>query len=145
MSRSTREFSEIGFSLEVEGDWPPYSVEHLWVQPVSDGYIIKSFPFFVKGLSFGDTVSGNVDQNGYISDWKIIHQSDNSTIWIICANSRNIIDEFVALGCGSESGAVDNLFTVNIPKEVPTEDVERILEHYDDDEGVSIAYPAYRR
>jgi hypothetical protein len=57
MSISTEGMSKIGFPLEVEGDWPPYSVEQFWIKPVNGRYVVQSFPFFVKGVSFNDIVA----------------------------------------------------------------------------------------
>ena len=118
MSKNIKSLIRIGFPLEIDEDedWPPYSVEHLWVQPVGETFYVRSFPFFVKGMAFDDLISAVVDAYGYVSQWSTIKPSSNSTIWIITSDQNQIIDELEKLGCGVEAGAVENSLFDKCPR-----------------------------
>ena len=77
MSKNIKGLIRIGFPLEIDEDedWPPYSVEHLWVRPVGETFYVRSFPFFVKGMAFDDLISAVVDAYGYVSQWSTIKPS----------------------------------------------------------------------
>lgn len=136
---------EIGFYLDIKDDWPPFSVEHLWSERRGGNYIIRSFPFFVKGIAYGDLICGQLDSSGYINNWSLLVPSGNSTIWVIEEGDTGIIEDLENIGCGIESGAIENLYSINVPKSVETEEVESVIDSYEDDNRVSIAYPAYRK
>jgi|SRR5580693_6339272 hypothetical protein len=55
----------MAFSLPIEEDWPPVSVETLWVEAAKNGtYRVDSVPFLVKGIAVDDIVEGRTQDEG---------------------------------------------------------------------------------
>ena len=135
---------KIGFSLKRTKDWPPFDVEHVWVEPSEGSLRIKNFPFFVQGLAFDDEITAVLDENNYVQSWKMKNESPNSTIWVWTHSKTDIIGKLEKLGCGVEGSAVEGLFSVNVPPSVRKDQIEGILDKYEGSSSVSIAFPAYR-
>lgn len=135
---------KIGFPLERDEDWPPFEVEHLWVEPNDGNLIIRNFPFFVKGLAFGDEISADLDENNYVKSWEMKTESLNSTVWVWIHSKTDIIDRLEKIGCGVEGSAVEGLFTINVPSSVTKDKIEPIFDEYEGQASVSFAFPAYR-
>lgn len=143
MSKNTS-LIKIGFPLERDEDWPPFDVEHIWVEPSEDGLVIKNFPFFVKGLAFDDEITAELDENNYVQSWEMKNESRNSTIWVWTHSKTDIISNLENLGCGVEGSAIEGLFTINVPSSVNKYEIETIIDKYEGSASVSLAFPAYR-
>lgn len=105
---------KIGFLLKQENDWPPADIEHVWLEPEDNFYIVKNFPLFVKGIAFEDKISIELDENDYVINWKVIIPSDNSLIWIYEREPSDVLDRLHAIGCGVESGSFTKLAAVRM-------------------------------
>jgi hypothetical protein len=135
--------SKIGIMLTPEDGWPPYDVEHILVDIFDALYEVKNVPFFIKGLSLGDIISAEIDDDGYAEKCSIVKESTNSTIWIITGD-ENISDILSKLGCTIEGGAIKDMYSINVPKSVEMKSVDSILAPYVKQGTAQVAYPSYR-
>lgn len=135
---------KIGFSLEVEDDWPPYDVEHLWAEDHPHGYRIANVPFFVKGVALGDVISGSVDKDGYIRDWRVVEPSANSTVWIMELSATDVGGRLERLGCDFERADPFNLIAVNVGPSVGESTFFETFVDLEDRSAIEIAVPANR-
>jgi hypothetical protein len=135
---------KIGFPLEVEDNWPPYEVEHIHVDVVEGGYLVKSIPFFVRGISYEDILYVDLYEQNYVVDWRHIKKSKNTTLWIMEKDSSAIIDEIEALGCGVEGGALPKLYSINVPGFVKFDQIDGLMSKYQESGIIEVAYPSFR-
>ena len=126
------------FDLDVRGDWPPFSVETLWVGRVEgDRYWIKNVPFFAKGIAFGDVVRAHpkVDDPSMLALDEVVDRSGHSVVRVI-VQGDHVVREcravFTELGCDTELSNFPKLFSVDIPVSVGFDRAVVVL-----DEGVS--------
>ena len=105
--------------LDEDGDWPPVSVETMWVEPLDQGlYRLHNVPFFAKGVARDDILSGDIDDEGVLRFTGVAKRGEHSTIQVIAGEETfrtELIDELLALGCSVEGSAWSALFTVDIP------------------------------
>jgi hypothetical protein len=135
----------LNFRLEIDEDgWPPAGAECLHVEPVPQGYQIKNFPIFIKNLAYDDIISVQLDEEGYVSDWRMIEESGHSTIWIMNYQEGDLLDQLEKLGCGHSCVERWKLCAINVPPTVAIADVDAIVEPYVSEGRVSAAYPAFR-
>jgi Domain of unknown function (DUF4265) len=135
---------KLGFPLDVQDNWPPYDVEHLWAEQAEIGYTIDSIPFFLKDLALGDLISARIGKYNYVTKWSITQKSGNSTVWIMELHKNDSVDRLKRLGCQVEGGEADRLYAVNVPRELKFNLVEGLLSSYLTSELIEIAYPAVR-
>ncbi|HEV2816227.1 MAG TPA: DUF4265 domain-containing protein [Allosphingosinicella sp.] len=135
---------KLGFPLSIEDDWPPYDVEHLWLNQVDGLYQVKNFPFFLKGVAYDDVLSVDTGQDGYVDKWELVTPSHNSLMWILYNSKTDIVDQLINLGCGVEINEGCSLIAVNIPKEVSVVELDSLLKQYEDLGIISVAVPVDR-
>ena len=135
---------EIGFPLEVEGNWPPYKVEHIHVDVVEGGYIVKSIPFFVRCISYEDILYVDLYEQNYVVDWRHIKKSKNKTLWIMEKEPSSILDEIETLGCGVEGGAIPELYSINVPGFLKFDQIDGLISKYQESGIIEVAYPSFR-
>lgn len=74
----------VHFRLEVDGDWPPVSVESLWAVGQADGTVrLDNVPWFVRGIACGDIVVVEADQGGMLCGGGVVRASENCTVRLI--------------------------------------------------------------
>lgn len=134
---------KIGIKLEREDGWPPFDVEHLWVEKKRKNYEIRNCPFFVKDMSIGDIIDADIDKDGYAKRWKIIKRSKNTNLWIF-TKITELLDALVGLGCSCEGGSVSNLYSVNVPESVSIELVDKILSPYEESGAAEVVVSSMR-
>lgn len=135
---------KLGFKLDVQDGWPPFEIEHLWVEKQGKLYSIENAPFFVKNLAVGDLISAEIDEYNYVINWKVEKKSGNSTAWIIINKKNDVLDKLELFGCQVEGGPLSDFYSVNIPNIVDFSEIEKILSSSSDDGFIDVAYPAVR-
>jgi hypothetical protein len=114
-----------------EEGYPPADVESLWVKPRWDGlYEIDNIPFFAKGVSVGDVVSGDV-RDGALTFRELVHHSGHSTIRVIVyhpAYAKPLRAKLKELGSDSEQSHLPSLVAVDIPRNVSIATIKALLE-----------------
>lgn len=135
---------KLGFPLVVSDNWPPYDVEHMWVEESETLFQVKNFPFFLKGVAYDDLLRVQYDQDGYVTDWDIVVPSGNSTIWVIENQPTDIVDQLVAIGCGAEREESHDLISVNVPQSVDRDRLDSVLSEYEGAKSISVAVPVDR-
>jgi hypothetical protein len=135
---------KLGFPLPVQEDWPPYDVEHIWVEDVGGNYKVKSFPFFIKGISYDDIIDVKTNDDGYVLDWHHVCKSGNSTIWIIERKETKVAEDLISIGAGIEEYPEHHLMSVNIPPSIDLKILDEVLRRYEDAETVEVAVPVDR-
>ena len=140
---------EIAFKLEQDADgWPPYVAEWLWLDEMSDTYIVKSTPFFISDLAIGDEIElSEINSKEEVTKWKTVSPSRRSVIWIADiggAKLEDILAEFRRLGCNTSLLSQLMHASIDIPPEIRRVDVDAILDPLDD-EKYAIAFPCDRQ
>jgi RHS repeat-associated protein len=134
---------KIGFLLENIEEWPPFSVEHIWLDVGENFSVVKSFPFFVKNIAFNDKLTIHFDSEKNVDKFSIFESSGNSTIWAV-DKETGFLKDIADLGCGYEGGVLKDYFSINVPKNIDKEKLRFILDKYEKNKGVSLAFPAWR-
>jgi len=136
-----------GFALDIEGGWPPVSVEHVWCRRDGNLYQLENAPFFIKGLSFGDRFRAEPDPvNGLIFEVELVEASGHSLVWMMDRKGQDISasrQELLRLGCRVEGFAQFGLHAVDVP---PSIDRKAINDAVDTIEarGFPMAFPVWR-
>jgi len=125
---------KILFKLENnEDNYPPFSEEIVWAFEVDKAkglYRIDNTPFYIYGISFGDTIKA-VMQSKQLYFKEIIEKSGNSTIRIYCKDiiaTNKIQEKIKKLGASFEGSNIASLFAVNIPKNIDFNSIISYLE-----------------
>ena len=74
---------ELLFKLLPDDDWPPVSVEGIYVEENKGYFEILNAPFFIKDLSVGDQIIIKEEESEQIVEWEHLHKSKNSNVWIM--------------------------------------------------------------
>jgi Domain of unknown function (DUF4265) len=135
---------KIGFPLHVKDGWPPFDVEHIWVEADGRGYTVKNVPFFVRGIALDDVISADLDEHGYVLKWSQLTPSTNSTMWIIEHHASDLCEKLETLGCDVERGNPSNLISVNIPASIDVDRLDSVLEPREETGAISVAVPTDR-
>lgn len=137
---------KITFELTDEQKGPfPVSTETLWCTVEGEYYRVKNIPFFIDNLSFDDLISIGRVGNELFEIRSIVSESGNSTIWIYFKKKdKRIIKHIVELGCGVESGVLDDYYAINIPSEIEYSLVFDYLEECERKGTILVDYPSIR-
>ena len=136
----------IEFPLEIEDDWPPVSLECMPFRPVPGGYALLVPPLFVKGLSVGDVLDIELDDQR-ASAWRHRSRSGNTTMWMLRLHATDaldgVLDRLRELGCHTAQLAAYEAYAVDIPASIPLTTVDELLAELDPD-AVAVAFPSLR-
>ena len=106
------------FDLDVEDDYPPASSESLWaVMGSNNECIIDSIPFYVKGISYGDIIEIEEEEN-YYSCINILKSGGHSTIRIVFfdkSEKKEVIKKIEKYGCTWEGMKGSSLTALDLP------------------------------
>lgn len=133
-----------GFPLQRKGEWPPYDVEHVWLEKIGELYKVVNSPFYLKGVANGDLLSVNFAEDGYVSDWNVISPSHNSTIWIIEHSPTEVVKMLLDIGCEVEREPNYNLISVSVPNSINYDTIDSILHKFEKEGLLSVAVPVDR-
>lgn len=119
------------FELEQdESGYPPAHVEGIWVAPSgNDVYEIDNIPFFVRGLSVGDKVTGKRIK-GELYYEEFFEASNNSTYRIFVSDAHDVsqvVDELLLMGCSIERTHISKLIAVNVPDSLDPTNIKEYL------------------
>ena len=136
------------FRLDADDSgWPPVGSESIPVIGHEDGtYEVAVPPLFVKGISVGDCISADVDDENYVRNWSHRSLSKRSTIWILKGNAKNLehrIDSLRKLGCNIERLTSIGLYAIDVPRHIAVSDIDDLMSKIEMDGG-HIAYPSFR-
>jgi hypothetical protein len=136
MDETSQNRVKIVFPLTRDSDdYPPADREHVWAIPHGDHYEIDNIPFFVKGVSAGDTVAAHTEGAQLIFD-KVIDFGGHSTIRVVMydlTQKEPIRSKLLQLGCESEGSHLPNLFAVDVPPAVNYAEILTLLANRADD------------
>jgi hypothetical protein len=138
---------KVAFALDVEDDWPPVAVEHVWCERAGDVYQLKNAPFFIQGLAPGDKFTAQPDSvNGCIFEFAVVESSGHSLVWVIELDGHRLgsfKQELLALGCSIEGFPKFNLHAVDVPAAVDVKVINDVIENMEEG-GLSLAFPIWR-
>jgi hypothetical protein len=122
---------KINFKVQVGSDgYPPVAVESLWAQPVEDGYIIDSIPFFTSDATSGDRIRAQLGDEGALWFAGLVERSGNSLIRVVffdLACEDELAAKLKEMGCGTERMPKFKLMAINVPSEVDLAEVQAYL------------------
>ena len=116
-----RKLVKLYFQLsEDENGYPPDRVETLWAEQTGPAeYKVDNIPFYVRGISSGDIVSADRDDDGQLNFREILQKSGNSVFRLYIFDEEEIISlrqTIREMGYESEQSNVPNLIAVEIPE-----------------------------
>ncbi|MEV7319383.1 DUF4265 domain-containing protein [Streptomyces sp. NPDC093970] len=130
-------YVKVHFRLEIEGNWPPASVESLWAVDQGDGTArLDNIPWFVRGIACGDIVATGPDEEGVQWAGEVVQRSENCTIRLIVlrdggsgAARQSVINAFHKLGVDGEGIERFRMVALDVPPTVDLTKVQRLLKH----------------
>jgi hypothetical protein len=137
------------FQLEVDDGWPPVSVEVMSCEEEAGGYLVKSPPIFIKGISVGDVITANPDSEGRVWEWQHLSQSMHTTIWLarLEEEAQTDIDEIVEKLRGFDCRIAEirtlGCYSVDVPPQCPIDRIDEVLDDVDA-ERIAVAFPSFR-
>jgi Domain of unknown function (DUF4265) len=125
----------MAFDLEVVDDWPPVSVETLWVEYVQNGrYRVDSIPFLVRGIAVDDIVEGRTESPGepdsLLHFTRKVEAGGHSTIQVIVIADEvtsAVKNDVARVGCRTEGSPWPSLFSIDIPNSELIDAVHGVL------------------
>ncbi|HMS08530.1 MAG TPA: DUF4265 domain-containing protein [Pyrinomonadaceae bacterium] len=125
------------FRLEQDEDgYPPNEWESLWAtRDIRGFFIIDNIPFFVNGISCGDTVVA-IERDGIYYFESIEKESGNSVLRVIVFEQKDVSDlreNLRGLGCESEQSHIPQLISIEVPESVSLDDVLAYLDEGESD------------
>lgn len=138
----------LNFRLEIDGDgWPPVGSESLpFIEREHGLFELTVPPLFLKGLSVGDCISVDFDNEEYVSGWKCISPSRRSTVWLLKGSATNFqltLENLKRLRCNVERFPEMHLCAIDIPETVALVALDEIIGEFEDTGG-QVAYPSFR-
>lgn len=138
---------KLAFALDVEGDWPPVAVEHVWCEKTDAGYQLKNAPFFIKDLALGDIFTAEPDSvNGCIFEFTVVESSGHSLVWVLDQGGQELEqyrDELSRLGLRAEGFPRLQLHAVDVPAATDREAVNALMDELEE-LGFAVAFPVWR-
>lgn len=124
--------------IRIEGD-PGHDaeVESVWALEHSDGYGIDNIPFYAREIAWGDVVKVKRDERGALWFDGLVRASGHSTVrlWFSRPDDvANVRAQLRALQCPSELSDMPRLVAVDIPPDVPYEQVKGFLDQGEADQ-----------
>jgi len=128
MAQATEETLEkVFFHLECDAEgYPPVSSESLWATPIGKGlYRLENVPFFAREVSYQDIVAvETVDGRHWFKE--VIEPSGSSTLRVVVFDisyRHRVIERLRQYGCSIEVSYTPKLFSVEVPKEAPYDEI----------------------
>ncbi len=113
-----------------EDGCPPFDVEGVWAEPLGDAFVLDNIPFFMREATLGNVVE--VDRIGDELFYASTRQrSQNSLIRVVMFEGHDpqaLRSRLRDMGCASELSHLPTLFAVNVPADVPIENVRALLD-----------------
>jgi hypothetical protein len=131
-----QKYEKVMFRLKKDADgYPPDDWESLWAYEVEPGlYSLDNVPFFARGVSWGDVVSG--EQKGDELHFKeVVRPSDHSVLRVIVHDKSKVgemHDKLKEMNCDTEQSHLPSLLTVDVP---PTADLRKVLDFLSEGEA----------
>lgn len=147
MTKSHEEIERIAFLLEQIEEWPPVSVEHLWLKGGGATRTLESIPFFVKGISLGDEIDIERNDVGEVVKYTVSKKSDNTTIWFFSPQISdfervaNVLEQDAILFEGLEEFS---MLAISLPPEKPLAQWDTIFSTQARSEDATNAFPSLR-
>ncbi len=138
---------KFGFNTESVNGWPPFEVEHIWLDLTDDGYVVKNTPFYTRGISYEDKIEIVSIDGIYIDSWNLMKSSGNSTVWVmeIKKNAfKNILRRIQSIDCLVEAGIPNGYYSVTVPLGVRISQFEELINKVVSNKQVSVAYATLR-
>ncbi|MER5875056.1 DUF4265 domain-containing protein [Streptomyces sp. NPDC001910] len=129
-------YVKVHFRLEVEGDWPPASVESLWAVDQGDGVVrLDSIPWFVRGVACGDVMATETDDEGVHWAGEMVRRSENCTVRLIVFRDggsrdarQSVLDAFQELGVDGEGIERFGMVALDVPPAADLAKVRHLLD-----------------
>ncbi|QNA90553.1 DUF4265 domain-containing protein [Massilia sp. Dwa41.01b] len=110
-------------------------VENLWATPVADGFVLDNYPFYLKGVNFGDLVAARSLAPGCYAYERTLAKSPHSCYRVFyermqLARAEALLASLRAIGCAFERSPMEKheLVALHIPDTVSADAAWAILE-----------------
>ena len=137
----------LSFKLTADdAGWPPYESETMPIERVGCGFRIVVPPLFVKGLSVGDVITGELDSEGYLQNFSHVMVSRRSTVWVMLKSFphwEQIQTALLSAGCKVVPFRQLGFYSVDLSAEVSLKMFDEIIAPLVNGGG-ELAYPSLR-
>lgn len=128
--KEDQKYRKILFELDRDDDgYPPDDWESVWGVETENGcYRIDNIPFYIRGISVGDTVSVEAVDDELFFD-ELVEKSGHSVFRLIIsdpAETQEIRSELKNLSCDTEASHIEGFISVDCP---PVADFSRVLDY----------------
>jgi hypothetical protein len=138
---------KVSFALDVQNEWPPVGVEHVWCTQLDGIYQLQNAPFFIHGLANGDKFTAEPDSvNGCIFEFIVAESSGHSLIWVLEPDGQSLgsfKQVLLALGCSIEGFPAFRLHSIDVPASVDATTLNDTIGQMEAS-GLSLAFPVWR-
>ncbi|MBI3662045.1 MAG: DUF4265 domain-containing protein [Acidobacteria bacterium] len=132
--RAFRKLVKVRFPLR-PGEWKELKAENLWAKPQTSGeFLVRSVPFYVYGISFGDTVHASPSR-GILRFAGVARRGGHSTYRMLLSEDDTIESQrflkywnpLETLGCTFEL-AKHRWVAVDVPPDIDINKIYSLLE-----------------
>ncbi|HVW50488.1 MAG TPA: DUF4265 domain-containing protein [Trinickia sp.] len=134
-------FAKIVFHLKIDADgYPPVAFESLWGVPMGENsYVIDNVPYYVCGVSKGDTIATD-EIDGELTASGVIARGGHSTLRVFAEGEETrkaMVQSLKQLGaqCSVTEGL--SLFAVDIAADIDFQRIDAFLASQSDGEHVA--------
>jgi hypothetical protein len=127
-------FVKLGFALEQDADgWLPGGMEWVWATARPDGtYEVDNSPWYARGVSAGDVVEAELDDDGLLIVRRTVRESGASTLRVIFLGDEQreldaLTEELKQKGYGYEFDQNHGVLGVHVPAALPLRPVAELL------------------
>ncbi|QIQ21436.1 DUF4265 domain-containing protein [Zophobihabitans entericus] len=125
------EYVKVTFPLKRDKNgYPPTDYESIWTKKNNENhYIIDNIPFYIYGISKGDSVIFHLEQGEYFVS-KITQRGGHSTFRVYVFNQKNlnsILKKIQQLGCFTSSSTNSTYFSLDVPPSIDLSIIDNYL------------------
>ncbi len=116
--------------LTYKDDDNNYQIESVWATKEGLYYRINNIPFFASNIALNDIVDVE-EEGGALYFDKLIEASGHTTIQMVIFKKENlpvIGEKLELLGCTWEGSHLDNLISIDVPKNISYDIVKSYLD-----------------
>ncbi len=132
ISKSNKKiFEKLTFKITKDQDgYPPAEFESIWgIQVTNNTFVIDNTPYYIYGLSKGDTVLTTTKHNELLG-LEILSKGGHSTLRVFADNldtRQKIREKIIKLGANCNSTGDSSLLTIDIPPTANFNSIDKFL------------------
>ncbi|WP_455928597.1 DUF4265 domain-containing protein [Pseudomonas fluorescens] len=127
-------------TIKDQDGYPPVEFESIWgIQITNDTFEIDNTPYYIYGLSKGDTVLATMKNNELFGS-KIVSKGGHSTLRAFVEQldvRQNVRNEIIKLGADCSSVGGGSLLAIDIPPATDFDRIDKFLSSISNDDTIA--------